>query len=170
DLYMPNPAAGGHPGGSIFEATCGCSFVPNNYPYQIGPRIGIAYQMDRKTVLRAGVGVVYQTPGATIAPGGITLSSGPGTKFGDKSSQFSDGVKSLHPVWPTFGPEAGFTVGAINAPPQYLDRNFMRSPRLYQFSAGIQREINRNLVVEVSYVGNRGIWLDAGGLTPINTI
>ena len=29
------------------------------------------------------------------------------------------------------------------------------------WSAGLQREVVRNLVIDVAYVGNRGIWRDA---------
>jgi hypothetical protein len=51
----------GHPGASIYEATCNCQFV-QNYKYGIGPRIGVAYQINAKTVLRAGWGLVYAPP------------------------------------------------------------------------------------------------------------
>jgi hypothetical protein len=34
----------------------------------------------------------------------------------------------------------------------------------------VQREINRNLAVEVSYVANRGVWWNAGALAPVNVI
>jgi hypothetical protein len=34
----------------------------------------------------------------------------------------------------------------------------------------LQRELNRNLVVEASYVANRGIWWAAPGLAPINSM
>src|SRR5581483_11841439 len=49
---IPNPAAGGRIGAPIFEATCGCTFV-SNYPYAISPRLGFAYQINPKTVLRS---------------------------------------------------------------------------------------------------------------------
>ena len=65
-LAIPNPSADGRPGALQFEATCKCNFA-NNYPYAIGPRLGLAYQIDSKTVLRAGFGVVYN---ATLLPAG----------------------------------------------------------------------------------------------------
>lgn len=55
---VANPAAGGHLGGQIFEATCNCQFA-NNYPYAIGPRLGAACQVNSRTVINAGFGVVY---------------------------------------------------------------------------------------------------------------
>ena len=57
-LTTPNPAVGGRLGAPIFEATCNCTFV-KNYPYAIGPRLGIAYQLNDKTVLRGGWGIAY---------------------------------------------------------------------------------------------------------------
>ena len=35
----------------------------NNYPYAFGPRIGVAYQIDPKTVFRAGGGIAYSNSG-----------------------------------------------------------------------------------------------------------
>ena len=37
---------------------CGCQFAPT-YPYAIAPRFGAAYQIDSKTVFRAGWGISY---------------------------------------------------------------------------------------------------------------
>ena len=48
----PNPSAAGRLGARVYEATCNCKFA-NAYPYAIGPRLGVAYQIDSKTVIRA---------------------------------------------------------------------------------------------------------------------
>jgi len=42
--------------------------------------------------------------------------------------------------------------------PQYYDPNAGRPARQYQWSFSIQREVFRDLLVEASYIGNRGIW------------
>jgi len=55
---LANPSAGGHPGATIYQATCHCEFA-HNYPFAFGPRLGAAYQITSKTVVRAGFGVVY---------------------------------------------------------------------------------------------------------------
>src|SRR6202043_494985 len=44
-----------------------------------------------------------------------------------------------------------------------LDRNNSRPPRQNQWSVGIQRELSPSIVVEASYVGNRGVWWASGG-------
>ena len=59
---IPNPAAGGLPGGIVYEGfgpgRCDCRFT-SSYPYAIGPRLGAAWQIDEKTVLRSGFGITY---------------------------------------------------------------------------------------------------------------
>ena len=41
---------------------------------------------------------------------------------------------------------------------------------MIQWSVGIQRELTRNLAVEVSYVGNRGAWWEANSLIDVNAL
>ena len=55
----PNPNAGGRLGAIIGEGhgggRCNCAFS-KNYPFAFGPRVGVAYQITPKTVLRVGHG------------------------------------------------------------------------------------------------------------------
>ena len=64
----PNPAYGNLPGAAIFEGygpgKCNCSFA-SNYPYDFGPRLGVAYQITPKTVFRGGIGVSYAQTAAS---------------------------------------------------------------------------------------------------------
>jgi hypothetical protein len=46
--------------------------------------------------------------------------------------------------------------------------NSARLPRIFQWSIGFQREILRDLVVDASYVGNRGAWFTAPLLAGLN--
>ncbi len=43
------------------------------------------------------------------------------------------------------------------------DSNQNRPPRINQWSAGIQREITRNFIVEATYIGNHAVWLTPFG-------
>ena len=58
----PNPTANGLLGAVIYAGNgasrCNCLFAPY-YPYAIAPRLGLAYQLDPKTVLRGGFGISY---------------------------------------------------------------------------------------------------------------
>jgi hypothetical protein len=164
-----NPSAGGHPGAVIYESRCGCRFA-SNYPYALGPRIGVAYQINPKTVVRGGFGIVY---GATNVPASTPLNyqTGGTTGFGLSLFNLQDGPPaSIHPVFPNFSPGALPLANTVGAPPVFIDPNASRPARQYQWSLGIQRELNRNLVVEVAYVANRGIWWNAGALSPENSM
>jgi Carboxypeptidase regulatory-like domain/TonB-dependent Receptor Plug Domain len=158
-LNTPNPAADGRAGAYIYEASCNCNFA-QNYPYAIGPRIGIAYSLNSKTVIRGGAGIAY---GATpFTAGGIsnnvttpTLPNG----FDDFTLQAGIPVSKYQPVVATSNPSAGFAPGTVNTNLATLvDPNGGRPDRTYQWNLSIQHEITRNLVVEAAYVGNRNIW------------
>jgi hypothetical protein len=49
-----------------------------------------------------------------------------------------------------------------------MDPNAGRPARQEQWSIGFQREITRNTVVDVTYVGNRGAWWQAPGMLNLN--
>jgi hypothetical protein len=160
---LANPTAGGHPGATIYEATCNCNFG-KNYPYALGPRLGLAYQITPKTVLRAGFAVAYDgtataTPGQTNATPNNAFSA-PG--FGDPAMTLAGGVPQAYVLpWPNFSPGSypNPNFPAIqNGPAVVVDQNAGRPARQVQWSVGLQREIFRNLVVEGAYVANRGAW------------
>jgi hypothetical protein len=175
DPLAPNASAGGHPGAVTYEATCGCRFAPN-YPYAWGPRLGAAYQIDRKTVLRGGIGLMYNTS-ARIGIAGRSLgSNNPFTSpsFGEPAMVLGTGVQATYQqiAWPNFNPDYypvfGRSPGA--GPPNVFDQNSARPARQLQWSIGLQREIFRDLVVEASYVGNVGVWWTAGAAVSYNTL
>jgi len=163
----PNASADGHPGAQIFEATCNCNFAAN-YPYAIGPRLGGAYQINSKTVLRAGFGIVY-TPTGFVGGVASNTASGGTPGFGQFLGLLKDGMpSSVQPRWPVYDPNVGQAPGSVVGGPAFLDPNAGRPARQYQWSIGLQREFTRNLVVEASYVANRGVWWPAGALAAFN--
>jgi hypothetical protein len=156
-VATPNPAVGGTLGAAIFQSTCNCDFM-KTYPYAFGPRIGFAYQLTPKTVMRGGWGFAYGfAPDVGVSTSASSASTPAGTNaFLDVSS----GSALPQPVWPNFSAAqtplpnqiTGFTGFTL------LDRNAARPPRQNQYSIGIQREVTGNLIVDASYVGNRGVW------------
>ena len=169
---VANPTAGGHPGGVIYEATCHCRFA-NNYPYAVGPRLGVAYQVFPRTVLRGGVGMIYNVTSVAASTPLSYLTGGiPG--FDQALFNLQDGVPSnIRPTFPNFSPGALPLPNTVGSGPVNLDPNAGRPARQLQWSLGIQREITRNTVVEASYVANRGAWWTAGGLValaPVNSM
>lgn len=156
---LANANAGGHPGAFIYEATCNCNFI-ENYKLAIGPRVGLAYQITPKTVLRGGWGFVY-APGADI---GVSIANSLTNSPAGINAFFNvqDPATMPQPVFPNFNPNVYPLIvngaGTTNNSLQALDRNAARPPRQNQWSIGLQREVTRNLVVEASYVANRGVW------------
>ena len=171
----PNPTVNNIPGALVYEGygqgRCNCSFT-NTYPYAIGPRLGLAYQINAKTVFRAGSGITYApippfayiTNAALLGVGFNQLTfNNPGGAFGVPATTLSKGLvydqslltnaslnPGLFPASPT----------VLGNPNFYTDPNAGRPGRVLQWSAGFQREVVRNLVVEANYVGNRGAWLN----------
>jgi hypothetical protein len=168
---VANPSAGGRLGGQIFEATCNCTFA-HNYPYAIGPRLGAAYQINSKTVINGGFGVVYGANTVQTGGTGSSVASASTPAFGQIVGQLQNGIPSSVSIqWPTFTPNAGQAVGAVVAPPTLLDPNAGRPLRLLQWNVTVQREITPNMIVKAAYVGNRGVWEEAGtSLSSLNAL
>ena len=176
---IPNPTAGNLMGATIYEGygagRCNCKFT-TTYPYALGPRIGIAYQFANKMVVRAGWGISYGgTPdGAGPTPVGVgwnplTFTS---TSFAEPAAIFGQGLPySVSDIFainrnPGIRPSAG----QVNSPPQYMDRNAGRPPRINQWNIAVQREITPNLSGEVAYVGNHGVWLQSSSYWDLNAL
>ena len=158
---VPNPTAGNRIGGTIYGATCNCSFT-NTYPFALGPRVGVAYQVTPKTVVRAGFGVVYSyVPDLNAGPALAGINAPGGL---NPYVNLAAGAAIPQPVFPNFNPGVYPSVpGSTNSAPSAVDPNAGRPPRQMQYSVGVQREISRDFVLEASYVGNRGVWWTGAG-------
>ena len=172
----PNPSAGGLPGAVIFEGDgpgrCNCSFA-KNYPWAFGPRLAVAYQFAPKMVLRLGLGVVYSGTGDAngASQGGLTaVAAVQAAGDGSPIMTLRNGITVPPPPFPNFDPgqypQAGYA--GKQSPLVWYDRNAGRPARQVQWSVGIQREIFQNLAVDVSYIGNRGVWWNSPGLIDVN--
>ncbi len=119
------------------------------------PRTGLTYMLteDRKTVFRAGLGVSYVEAGQ----GGGQLYKNLPFYFAQvvatdqnaaPSALLRNGLET--PVAPDRDNLAALSGGSPNA----WDYN-LQSTRVSQWSAGVQRELIKDLLVDVSYVGTR---------------
>src|SRR5579862_6583908 len=190
----PNENAGGRLGGVIYEGygpgnstgnRCQCTFQ-SNYPYAVGPRLGVAYQINPKTVFRAGVGVSYGTTATNAylsynAADFYTINAsgyGVGPYQGTGGLQAGNPYRANNPygfapfTYPNFDPGKypikSLCGNSICFPPGSpfisIDRNAGRPGRIFSYNIGLQREVTRNLVVEASWVGNRGAWFTGAAL------
>jgi hypothetical protein len=176
----PNPALGNILGAAHFDGSgpghCDCSLA-KNYPLAFGPRLGGAYQINSKTVFRAGFGIVYT---GTTANNGAATTLGASSNtvvapaFGSAITTMSAGIpRNFDPApWPNLNPSLYNTVSPTPVPygAYWFDPNAGRPARQYQWSAGFQRQIMRDLGVEAEYVANRGIWWNSLGQLNLNAI
>ncbi|MBZ5635563.1 MAG: carboxypeptidase regulatory-like domain-containing protein [Acidobacteriia bacterium] len=113
-----------------------------------GPRIGLAYQIDSKTVFRMGGGVFYER----VATFGIGITSNYTTNPPNlRTAQLYYGnVADISSSPGTFFPTAISKLSSDG-----------HVPTVYNYNAGIQRELPWKLFAEVSYVGtqSRHLWL-----------
>jgi hypothetical protein len=72
--------------------------------------------------------------------------------------------------WPNFDPGQFPKQGSLTSPNVFYDQNAGRPARQWQWSIGLQRELMRDLVVEASYVANRGVWWNSPGLINVNAL
>ncbi len=166
---VANPLAAGvtgiSPKGEVVYATNGGkTTVGNPYTSKWGPRMGVAYQLTKKTVLRAGYGIFFAPQfalGSPIATVGynqttpyIASTDNNVTSAGSLSNPFPSGI--LQPVGNSLG-----TLTGIGQSFSLVDPN-AKSPYVEQFSVDIQREIKYGIVTEVGYVGSRSKHLTLG--------
>jgi hypothetical protein len=179
---VPNPSAGGRLGATIYQGygpgRCNCLFA-DTYPYAVAPRLGMAYQITSKTVLRVGWGITYGPTaigqadfGGQLGVGGWNTLSWSNPAYGQSALQFGNGLNynlaDLYAV--SHDPGIRPSPGQLNAPPSMIDRNAGRPPRMNQWNIALQRSITTNLLVEAAYVGNRGVWFIANSLVDLNPL
>jgi hypothetical protein len=145
------------------------------------PRIGLAYRLGDKTVIRSGYGIFYETgrfkfldqttwngPGyggnsyySTSAPG-VT---DPGQTYYTFANTFQAPVTVARGTWPySLGTDAGLmwtpTPGSDNAYiTSTLDQKTWATPYSQRWSLDVQRELGKAAVATLGYVGSEGTHL-----------
>ena len=146
----------------------------HNPPYpadknNFAPRIGFAYRMKDKMVVRGGYGIFYETgrfkfldqmfwnsPGY----GGVTFDSA--TYSGDSnvpffalSDVFPAPISIQKGTWPVpIGTDGGQLYGGQE--PQTIDKNSPVTPYIQRWSLDVQHELGKSAVATVGYVGSAG--------------
>ncbi len=184
NTQVVNPNANGKLGGVLYAGSgpgrCDCTLVPI-YPYAIAPRLGVAFRMNSKMVLRGGIGISYGqvSPFSYIGGGNsqgmgfntLTFPAvGNGVGAGKISSPLAYTSQQLNDA--SYAPGLLVTPGAVvQNSPATVDPNGGRPSRTVQWNITLQREVRKGLLLEAAYVGNRGAWINAGGgLTTYNAI
>jgi hypothetical protein len=187
-LDTPNPNAGNLPGGFIFagygSGRCNCEFS-KTYNLAFGPRLSAAYQLNTKTVVRAGWAVSYSGGDSwAYLNGGYNLNglgynsvqtSAP--SFGGVYGSFRNGLVYDHALLSTMNLNPGVNTvpGQLNTfsgvwGGLYNDAGAGRPARINQWNIAVQRQLSHQMSIEAAYVGNRGVWEQANSMLPLNTI
>ena len=141
----------------------------NSYP-NFGPRLGIAYQLTQRTVLRAGGGLFYGNPypaGTASFPlnppwATAIYESSPNTGPVDPvTGKAVNSVTSISTGFP-----AGYLSQVLGPPSPLLYDEHPLFPYTFSWNLAIQRDIGWNTVLEVAYAASRGSHLITG--TDIN--
>jgi hypothetical protein len=163
DPTVANPAAGGRLGAVAFLGSGTgrngrSSFADTDYK-NFGPRAGLAFSLDAKTVFRAGYGLYYALGNAN---GGLRASQNFSYGFNPSSSlasQDAGGTPGL--TWDNGFP-ASSLISGINPSIQNgstvntVLKTDGRPPYSQNWSAGIQRELPGAILMEANYVGVKG--------------
>ena len=174
DPTLPNPGAGNLPGAIAFAGSgAGRSGrrVPEDIWYGgIAPRVGVAYALTAKTVIRSGYGLFYDNANMPGWAGGISQDGYNASVFFNGSPDhsqpafiLSNGIPPNHPV-----PQklvSTFDNGQ-NAP-VYRARTANRLPYSQQWNLTVEHQFTDRDYISTSYVGTKGTRL-LSDIAPIN--
>jgi hypothetical protein len=146
------------------------------YTHQFGPRVGFAYQLFPKTVIRSAYGIfwlpgaIMETTGDSRAPAFsintpmVTSVDGNLTPFNtlDNPYPLPDGI--------TNPPGASQGLLTLLGQDAAANRRYYHSGYTQQWNFDIQQDLGRNMLLEVTYSGSAGVGLPAGWATQINQI
>ena len=180
DPNLPNPAVGGYPGALVFAGdgpnSCHCRTPIATYYGAIGPRLGMAYSVNPRTVIRSAYGINYSRRGAVGGRGGARNGTGtlgfsanaafPSANGFDPAYNWNNGVPS-YPAPPFFDPtlNTGFVTGRpTGGSVTYGDPEIGgRPPRYQNWNVGVQFALTRTLTVGANYAGSRGDFIGSSG-------
>ena len=176
DPNLANPGAGNLLGAVAFAGSgpgrSGRRAPEDTWYGGIAPRIGMAYALTAKTVIRAGYGIFYDNanmPGwaSGISQDGYNATAVFGSTQGGTQAAFilGNGFPSNHPIPPNLVPT--FDNGGNT--PNYRPRTANRLPYTQQWNLTVEHQFTGRDYVSVSYVGTKGTRL-LSHIDPLNVV
>ena len=148
-------------GGLMFAGVNGNNEHAGKPPaVKVSPRVGVAYSVNDKTVLRAGYGLFWapwqsgrqDTPGYSQT---TTLQQDTLTPITTINNPFPNGLT------PVSGNSLGMLTGVSSAV-TFIDQN-RDAPRVHQYSVDMQRQLGGDMSIGLTYMGSMGRHLTWGG-------
>jgi hypothetical protein len=169
DPKLPNPDAGNILGAYTYfgngTGRNGRKRPQDIYYKAFGPRVGFAYSINDKTVVRGGYGIFYEA----LKEGSFADQDGLGF-FNSQSvsvtnggpTQIDNGVTHILPATGPFTPGGQNGNGGVITVPA----NSGRPADIQTWNLDVQRQVMNNLMVSVAYVGSKGTHLPALNIIP----
>ncbi len=157
------------------SASYGADFPERPFKNALAPRVGFAYSVNDKTVVRAGYGIYY---GQAFYPGWNGGMSQDGFNKNLNLNESSSGNFKVPAIYLTSGISAA-QVGTTKhiaadfdngtSPSMYRPLDGNKRPYSSQWNLTIERQLPSNFFAAVSYVGTKGTHLPSA-LSPVNVL
>ncbi|MGB8478373.1 MAG: carboxypeptidase regulatory-like domain-containing protein [Acidobacteriaceae bacterium] len=143
------------------------SIAHNTYT-NFGPRVGFAYKVGDKTVVRGAFGIVYDNWAAETQMAQNLAGAWPGVGAQQNNSLNLPSTASATPTATVQDPLAGSGSSLFPAATPFSQVSYFYDPHLKnpysdQWNLGVQRVLNPSTSVTVDYVGSVSKRLDIGG-------
>ncbi len=150
--------------------------------HNFAPRLGLAYRLDGKTVVRSAYGLFYDITtgfGSGAQRFGVNGFDAPAFINIRPNSGLASGSDILVSAFNQSAVTGGRIIGANPLDPRYLARDIdaivgrkQLTPYLQQWNFTIQRELPKGFMVQAAYAGSKGTRLILGSrpLNAFNTI
>jgi hypothetical protein len=162
--------------------TCNCSTPVTKFKNNYGPRLGAAYQLGSKTVIRASYGIMFThsnaVGGLASSLGTLGFSAAPAfSSSNDVSTIPTTGTNGTIPLYsPALGVASGPAYGTgytqtapYNGTPSSIgyDDPYLgsRAPEYVNWTLGVQRQLTNTIALTATYVGSEGHFLQTDSLT-----
>jgi hypothetical protein len=177
DPTVPNPGAGGRLGAMTFlgngPGRLGKRRYGDTWPWGFGPRVGFAYKLGSRTVLRGSYGL-FNAPVSQNQWAQVQQHYGFNPQFTVASQ---DGGITPAFNWDNGFPLAGFNINPTidpsvtnNSGTSFVGKNSARPPQVQMTNISIQHQLPGDILLEVAYLNNIGRHISTTSAESINQL